>query len=214
MPNKSIWTVDTMLNDASAKPEQNIKTVECRLRETLMRIAATEANIYIFTTLKSMDLATNDVTSFIVKQTSHKRVNAKPDLKVLRAAMKSKIDDATAYLKRLRQQRDKFRKKVIGNAPSKANGRRLCDTPYNHYQLVRKKEFVDAKNKIEHLRWKNLREKKIRYAPPETAEFLSHVNVFSQKQKSLKPLDPEMPFICSKNINLSSNEIKLLARGR
>ena len=202
-----------MSNDAHAKPGQNTKKVECRLRLTYEKLAATEANIYTFTQLKSMDLATNDVASFVTKQTTHKRVTTKPDLKVQRAAMKSKLIDALSYAKRLRQQRDTLRRRVVRKAPSKAHGRRICTGMVDHYQQVKMKEMSDAKKKIEHIKWKDLREKEIRKAPIETSEYLSHVNVFTKHQKTLKPIDPEMPFICSKDIKLNSNELKLLARG-
>ena len=58
-------------NDVSAKPTQNSKTVECQLKLTYQKLAETEANIYLFTKLKSLNLATNDVTNFILKQTIH-----------------------------------------------------------------------------------------------------------------------------------------------
>ena len=89
-------------NDAPAKPVQNIQTVECQLRRTYERLAGTEANIYLFTTLKGLKLATNDVMNFVKKQTLHKRVLTKPDPKVLQAAMKSKLRDALAFAKKMR----------------------------------------------------------------------------------------------------------------
>ena len=71
------------LNDAVQSSQQNLKTVECRLRSTYRKIAETEGNIYLFSRLKSMGLATNDVYNFIQKQTIHKRASSNLDLKVL-----------------------------------------------------------------------------------------------------------------------------------
>ena len=47
---------------------QKTKTVEGRLLETLRKLAVTEGNLYLFTTLKSLGLSTNDVTHFVSKQ--------------------------------------------------------------------------------------------------------------------------------------------------
>ena len=66
-------------NVAEDKPQQNDKSVECRLRKTVVKLAETEANVYIFKTMKSMGIATNDVSNFVKKQTIHKRVNQAPD---------------------------------------------------------------------------------------------------------------------------------------
>lgn len=58
-------TVD--FNDADSNRLQNSKTVECKLKETYKRLAETEANIYVFKTLLSLNLATNDITNFVKK---------------------------------------------------------------------------------------------------------------------------------------------------
>ena len=73
---------DNDLNEVKADPSQNTKTVECRLRSVYDRLAATEANIFMFETMKSMGLATNDVSNFVQKQSIHKRVNCQPDYKI------------------------------------------------------------------------------------------------------------------------------------
>ena len=110
-PNLSLDPV-IVNNDAHAQTGQNSKTVECRLKATYLKLARTEANIFMFTKLKAMNLATNDVTSFVEKQTIHKKASALPDMKVKRAAMKSKVVDALAYAKRLRMERDVLKKRI------------------------------------------------------------------------------------------------------
>ena len=59
-PNMSVSIVEKSLNDVLAQPRQNNKPVECRLKLTYQKLAATEAKIYMFSTLKSMNLSTND----------------------------------------------------------------------------------------------------------------------------------------------------------
>ena len=74
--------VSQVPNDAPSIRVQNSKTVECQLRMIYEKLAETEANVLLFTTLRSMKLATNDVKNFIKKQVIHKRVQTKPDIKV------------------------------------------------------------------------------------------------------------------------------------
>ena len=75
-PNLSLDPVISVNNDAHAQTGQNSKTVECRLKATYLKLARTEANIFMFTKLKAMNLATNDVTSFVEKQTIHRKDGA------------------------------------------------------------------------------------------------------------------------------------------
>ena len=161
-----------------------------------------------------MNLATNDVTSFIEKQTQLKKASAKPDLKVKRAAMMSKMVDALALAKRLRQERDLLKRRLDRKYSSrKAQGRKICSEIVSQYYREKDCEFQEAREKIDHLKWKDSSDKEIKLAPDATREFLSHVNVFESDQLSMKPSDPEYPFMCSKDIKLDENELKLLARG-
>ena len=73
---------------------QNSKTVECRLGLTYKKIAVTEGNIFLFKSLKSMGLATNDVHNFIKKQTIHKRVDSK-----ISGAKRRKTSSKAQFLK-------------------------------------------------------------------------------------------------------------------
>ena len=67
-PNNSIWKSNSSnVNDASAKPVQNRQNVECQLKRTYGKLAGTEADIHLFTTLKGMNLATNDIMNFVKK---------------------------------------------------------------------------------------------------------------------------------------------------
>ena len=68
-PDSDVSTVHKVTNDATANARQNIKTVECRLKTTYIKLAAEEARIYMFSRLKSMNLSTNDVASFVNGQT-------------------------------------------------------------------------------------------------------------------------------------------------
>ena len=106
-----VWE-NLKLNDVPASLALNSKTVECQLKKTYELLADTEANIDMFDALIKLNLATNDVLSFINKQTIHKKVVRQPDLKVQKLAMSSKISDAVAFSKRLRKQRDILKARV------------------------------------------------------------------------------------------------------
>ena len=78
--------------------------------------------------MKSMGIATNDVSNFVKKQTIHKRVNQAPDTRVQRIAMHSKLADAIAFASRLRRERDMLKKRVSKKySGSTALGRRLLE---------------------------------------------------------------------------------------
>ena len=214
-PNCSNWKVtDSNVYDAHAAPVRNKKSVECLLDETYEKLAGTEANIYVFTTLRGLGLATNDVLSFAKKQTIHKRVLKHPDRKVILSAMKSKLQDALSFAKRLRQRRDSLRKKLqkeIGNNGNEF--RRLQDKLVNKYRGVKANEMAKAIKKVDHIKEREQLSKTVRNAPVDTLEYLSGVNIFSTSQHDVRPEPPSKPFICDPQIKFHENELKLLARG-
>ena len=193
---------------------QRSKTVECQLEKMYCKIAATEANIELFATLLSLGLATNDVKNFVQKQTIHKRVSSKPDLKVQRLAMRSKLSDACAHAKRLRQERDALRKRVMRKFSSrKSLGRRILGEMVARYKLQKNKEMQDVMKKIEFIRQKEQLDKVLKSAPEGTEDYLSDVNVFKPNQTSMKVEDPLGPFICDPTVKLDENELLILAKG-
>ena len=155
-------------NDVQAMPIQNSKTVECKLRMTYEKLADTEANIFLFTRLRSMNLGTNDVTNFVRKQSAHKKASNKLDLKVLRTAMKSKMVDAIAFSKRLRQQRDSSKKRLIKKHSNNTNhGRKILQNLVSHYTNYKRKAMCEARMKIEHLKEKDVLNHVTQKAPEE-----------------------------------------------
>ena len=79
----SIVDIQTVSNSQTQKS----KTVEGKLWGTMQKLADTEANIHLFSTLKLMGLATNDVKSFVEKQVIHKRTHRHADNKLKKCAM-------------------------------------------------------------------------------------------------------------------------------
>ena len=116
---------------------QNTKTVEGRLMVTLRKLAVTEGNLHLLSSLKKRGLSTNDVTHFVVKQTLHKKVDREIDNKVRMSAMTSKIVDATAYAKRLRQEKNTIRSRVLKKYQgSKSKGKRIVDNMDKRYRDI------------------------------------------------------------------------------
>ena len=200
-------------NDAWTSSMQT-KTVECQLGMTLDKIAATEANVELFEKLLKLGLATNDIKNFILKQSAQKRILCKPDFKVLRSAMRSKLSDACAFLKRLRRLRDTLKKRIARKYSSrKAYGRKVVDELVSKYREKKILELKKVRRKIEFLKEKEEAEQVIRTAPATTGEFLENVNLFSPEQNSVKPEEPQQPFICDPKIQLSDCERQILAKG-
>ena len=91
----------------------------------MQRLADTEANIYLFSKLNTLGLATNDVKNFVDKQTIHKKAIKVQDVKLKKCAMRSKLMDACAFAKKLRQVKNSQKDPVIKKYQhSKARGRR------------------------------------------------------------------------------------------
>ena len=120
----TLTTDNSSYNDV--QPAQNSKTVECQLERTYELLAVTEANVVMFNALIKLNLATNDVKNFVSKQIIHKRVEKKPDLKVQKYAMKSKLLDAISFSKRLRRKRDVLKSRLSKKLGS-SNRRRWLD---------------------------------------------------------------------------------------
>ena len=203
---------DSKCNDAG-QAQHNIKTVECQLERTFEKLAATEANMEMFNTLIKLNLATNDIRNFVLKQTTHKRTSKTPDLKTQRVAMLSKLKDACCFASRLRQQRDTLKTQLAKKYSSKkALGRRILTGLVKKYRQCRQNELNECRKKVDHLKSKNDMDKLIRTAPENTREFLD-IELFDADQHSLKPQKPETPFICDPTIKLSEDELALLVKG-
>ena len=190
------------------------KTVEGRLWVTLRTLADTEGNIKLFNTLKSLGTATNDVRNFVLKQSKHRRVNNCIDAKVMRVAMTSKLKDAYAYAKRLRQDKNIIKSRILKKyRNSSTEGKKVISKLISKYRSYKLKVMDDVERKAVFLKEKNNAADKIRESPPHTQEILSGVNLFSSVQKDLKKEDPLGPFICDPKIQLTNNELLLLSRG-
>ena len=119
---------------------QKQKTVEGRLMSTTRALAATESNIFLFSTLKRLGLATNDVRSFVEKQTINRKVKVGVDANVKRSAMNSKLIDACAYAKRLRQDKNILKTRVLSKYRNQvAKGRRVLDEIHKKYLSIKLK---------------------------------------------------------------------------
>ena len=103
-------------------------------------LAATEGNIYLLDTLKKIGLYTNDVSSFVSKQSMHKNVNTCVDTKVKRITitMHSKLVDALAFPKRLRQRKNSEKKLVLKKYKNKKSlGRRILSDMVLRYKQTK-----------------------------------------------------------------------------
>ena len=186
--------------DNGPSEAQMTKTVEGRLGETLYKLAVTEGNLHLLFTLKKLGLSTNDVTSFVEKQAIHKRILRQTDNKVRKTAMQSKITDALAYAKRLRQEKNKLRQRIFKKyQDNRSKGKRIVNGQLRLYRQVKNKEYLEADRKIRFFKEKHEKDKSLKEIPEETSEFLRGVNLFSEGQ-NLKPQDPVGPFICHKSI--------------
>ena len=136
------------LNEAPSQVPET-KSVEGQLWKTMRKLAETEGVIKLLSTLKILGLATNDVNSFVVKQVIHKKVCKDIDNKVKRVAMESKLRDAYAYAKRLRQDKNKYKNRLLRKYQnSRSYGKQILPDLVWKYRELRNKELKDAENKV------------------------------------------------------------------
>ena len=119
-----------------------IKSVEGKLWETCRALAGTEGRIHLFNTLKSLGLATNDVKNFVQKQTIHRKVDKMVDAKLKKSAMNCKLKDACAHAKRLRQDKNCLRNKVLSKYRNiGTQGKRIVNDIVIRYRKLKETEM-------------------------------------------------------------------------
>ena len=132
-------SLSSYLNCIDTVPEQAQKkqTVEGQLWRTYRALAETEGSVYLLSTLKTLGLATNEVKSFVVNQTVHKKVDGRIDHKVRSAAMKSKLIDACTHAKRLRQKKNTLKERVAKKYQHmKSKCRRIFENMVKRYRIL------------------------------------------------------------------------------
>ena len=188
------------------------RTVEERLRNVVLKLAEVDSNTEMFRVMIRDGVATNEVRSFVSKQTAMKRTTNVIDKSVVRSIMRSKLRDSCAYATRLRQRRGRLKEqlykkhihhkhqaiKVLSrlNAKGKEYRRRCDNKNWAKLSLCRaKQQRLDCMDQ----------------APREAKKYLENVNVFAADK-----VTPEVsvgPMICHKSIKLSEDEKSFLEKG-
>ena len=154
------------------------------------------------------------MSSFVSKQSMHKKVNVCVDTKVKRIAMHSKLVDALSFAKRLRQRKNSEKKLVLKKYKDKKSlGMRILSDLVLRYKQTKINEVEAAKLKIKHIFEKNESDRATREAPSATVDLLSKVHVFCESRAELGTDEPAEPMICDDSIKLSKNELLALSRG-
>ena len=187
--NMSLGNIVEYQNTAPLVP--STKTVEGNLWRTCKLLAVAEGNIYLLNTLQKLGIATNDISNFIEKQIIHMKVNKFADDKARRTLMRSKLIDACAFARRLRQDKNTIRKRVLRKySNNKAQGKKIVKDIQTKYRQKKALEFENVDKKIVHLKNKNELKKAQKDAPDSTKEILNGVNFFSEESKSIKSEEP------------------------
>ena len=208
------YSSPNLVNLNTVPKAQSMKNVEGKLWETLKLLAGTEGNIYLFSTLIKMGLATNDVRHFVYKQTVHRKSNKKVDNKLKRSAMQSKLSDACSYAKKLRQTKNSLRKKTLQKYQTDGQtGKRVYRDMVKKYRVLKNEMMYNADKKIQLYKEKEDLQKSLKSIPPVTSDILSGLKLFSETQNEIKPEPLVGPFVCDSSLKFSENELKVLAKG-
>ena len=155
-------------------------------------------------------IATNDVFNFVHKQSVLRKSTNKIDHKLLRTTMRQKLNDACAHASRLRQIRGRMRQGLIANTGNKHKVTQVLSKMKEDARYHKKKCKKKNDKKYETCRRKQ--EEKVLFdgIPEETRTLIQGVNVF---RRNVKPEPPLPPMVCSKDINLTDNEMAFLCKG-
>ena len=124
-----------------------------RLKEKYIKIANTEARIWLFKKMLDRGLATRDVQAFVENQAELRKEFRLVDASTLKVSMKAKMKDALLNLKTLRKDAEEIRKTLLLE----------CDNKRHKLRRVTK----NIKKDLDKLK-SNLIKKYQRKSPPQT----------------------------------------------
>ena len=188
--------------------------MEEQLKGVCRKLNETEAIVEMFSQMVSNGVATNDVRNFVVKQSNMKKSDNKYDLKLSKAAMRRKLNDACAQASRLRRKKRELESLLATQHEySKSKLRNLINRVKKQNTHHRTRHKTKTIYKYKHC------EKKIKAVsreinnkgiPREVWEILKDVELFNT---DLDPQPPADPMICDANLKLSTEEMDFLRRG-
>ena len=129
--------------------EKERKTVERQYIEISLKLADSEATIKFLNRMCRNNLATNDVYNFARNQTRNRKASSLLDTKLLRISMRQKLNDACAHANRLRQTKNKTKRKLVRDS----NGERK----------VWEKVVQRAEEKVRHRKRQRKRKDEIKF---------------------------------------------------
>ena len=181
------------------------------LNKTSCKIAETEANIEMFSKMAKNAVATNDVRSFVTKQSDKMRVTKGLNKKVIKSVMKQKLSDACSHVNQLKQQRCKLRKKLMSDGSiEKSEARRMIKKCNEEVAVCKNKQRVKNNRKYERNRWKQESLILGDNVPEGVKQYIDGMKIF---ESDVEPEKPIGPMICNKEIVLDKDEMQLLMRG-
>ena len=190
------------------------KQVEKRYRNICKKLTEVEVNNAMFSRMIKSGVATNDVRTFVIKQSKMKRANQKINIGLAKNAMKYKLNDACSVANRLRQEKRKIRDTLVTKFKfSKSKCRRIVKSAHEEARSHRHMKKIKATSKFEHCRQKMKRaieHENFQDIPEEVREWISGVNIFNNE---LTPEPSIGPMICDPSIKISKNELAFLRRG-
>ena len=218
--------VDETLNiqivrESSLEPECNkdrhIKRTMKQLSELYEGISNDKLRIWLLRELLSRNLSTRDIFSFVEGQAKLRSDIKSLDLRTMTSAMRTKLLDIRRALERKINKSKELEKEYIGDEEEVRKTRRV-------FKKMNKKAYQEKKkkyeNKISHYnkkqkpstRFPRVEKQQKRTTVPANMKEYNNLPIFRTARDMPLPQKPVGPFICSKDIKLSDNEIKLLSK--
>ena len=207
-----ILTSDAMSSYSDGK----VNSVVSELARNWRKLNSSECNVKLFTSLLNKNISTRDIYFFIKKQADLRKVNKGLDRPLSRKAMRSKLNDACAFSVRQRRLVNQLKKKLLlatGNMRFKH--RRIIKEL--RVKLDKEKRLQIQKDELKIKRYvelqaeleKDVQAKKLRL--PASLTDYSDLKAFNTDVS--KPPEMEPPVVYDPSIDLSPDELSVLAKG-
>ena len=211
-PSTTNFDDEAMTRESDGK----VKTVTSQLVHNWQLLMTSECNINLFKNLLKNDISTRDIHSFVLKQADLRKIHKKLDEPLTRAAMRSKVNDACAYVKRQKRivgrikkdlfnatgQRRYLQRKIIKQVREKIEFERTLKMQADQEKF---QKYLEIQAKMRRT------ESEIQFKVPASIQKYSGIKAFNYPESVT--LEPEQPMIYDENIKLSANELLVLAKG-
>ena len=212
LPSTLNFDDEAMIKESNGK----VNTVTSQLVHNWRLLMTSECNVNLFNNLLKNNISTRDIHSFVQKQAGLRKVHKNLDEPLTRAAMRSKVSDACAYILRQKRIVGKLKKDLyMVTGRKRYLQRKIIKQVRDKIEVERAMKTQADLDKVQ--RYAELQAQMLtsmsesQFIVPASIEKYSGIKAFCYPENV--PLEPEQPMVYDEDISLSANELLVLAKG-